>query len=643
MRIDITPDKSLMQKLGMVGYRTEQAIAELLDNSIEARITDAVENVAVRLSPQDRTIRVMDDGRGMDGRGLADAMTIAKDVVGSGGRRLGQFGIGMKSACSALGRRFAVETSPAGSAVEYRVEYDEDAWLSDGSRDWGNFEMSEKRLDGADDWHGTRITIEGLKVPIYPNMVSKFKGIFGMRYAPYLQSGQISMRINSVLCRPVRQDVDEGSMHRIRLVLSGNNEIHGHVALLKRRSIRGNYGINLFRQGRMIRAHEKFGFAAHPENARIIGDLNLDHVPVNINKSAFIDGTVYREALKAFKTSPELRAVTRLSRSRREVSASAGSIFGYFGGRSPPQRLDGSVRSGAAAEILGRTEPVDVDMDGTRVRMRMESAGDGQLYTVDEDGTGITVSINRDSGTFRFVRNPLFLIGMIASEVRLLAKQPSLRGALSERNRSIETFIRDWSAGPGQKEGGMSARGRSRDRIPRLPDIAGYGLADELFDPHEHLQERFDARFQFTALSTLRPYLHNMLGRVVYTVYTVPSRGEDLRDLLAEDFGDRFAVLASPDPGTLRAVLDMPATRTVVAIREYAAIMGPTVAPPEKAYVDLVGEAAAGRVLLDEKDLQRVFSSMKRRELIDPSALRIRATSARKMRILERILGDEVG
>jgi hypothetical protein len=29
--LDITPDKSLIQKLGLTGYRTEQALAELIE------------------------------------------------------------------------------------------------------------------------------------------------------------------------------------------------------------------------------------------------------------------------------------------------------------------------------------------------------------------------------------------------------------------------------------------------------------------------------------------------------------------------------------------------------------------------------------------------------------------------------------
>ena len=47
--IDIAPDKSLVQKFGLVGHRVEQAMAELLDNSIDARIGDAEEGIEVHI------------------------------------------------------------------------------------------------------------------------------------------------------------------------------------------------------------------------------------------------------------------------------------------------------------------------------------------------------------------------------------------------------------------------------------------------------------------------------------------------------------------------------------------------------------------------------------------------------------------
>ena len=106
IHVDITPDKSLIQKLGLVGYRTEQAVAELVDNSIDARIPDEKETIEVHLDFQKKWIGVRDNGHGMDKQDLTNAMTIAKGTKADG--ELGQFGIGMKSACSALGKKLMV-------------------------------------------------------------------------------------------------------------------------------------------------------------------------------------------------------------------------------------------------------------------------------------------------------------------------------------------------------------------------------------------------------------------------------------------------------------------------------------------------------------------------------------------------------
>lgn len=50
IRIDITPDKTLIKKLGLIGYRTEQAIAELIDNSVDARIENVKERILMNLN-----------------------------------------------------------------------------------------------------------------------------------------------------------------------------------------------------------------------------------------------------------------------------------------------------------------------------------------------------------------------------------------------------------------------------------------------------------------------------------------------------------------------------------------------------------------------------------------------------------------
>ena len=123
--VDITPDKSLIKKLGLVGYRTEQAVAELIDNSIDARLGDT-EIIEVTLDFRRGQIRVSDNGHGMDSVGLAEALTVAKETKKG---KLGQFGLGLKSACSSLGETFVIRTSTPGSDAVFTANYDEDRWL----------------------------------------------------------------------------------------------------------------------------------------------------------------------------------------------------------------------------------------------------------------------------------------------------------------------------------------------------------------------------------------------------------------------------------------------------------------------------------------------------------------------------------
>ena len=163
-KVDITPDKTLIKKLGMTGYRTEQAIAELIDNSIDARLDGTTERVKVELDFALMRVTVSDDGHGMDLDELKDALTIAKDPEETDGR-LGRFGLGMKSACSNLGKAFSIKTTRAGQETLV-AEYDEERWLGEQELDWKNFEIG---LDGSGrDPAGTVITISKLNVPLYP-------------------------------------------------------------------------------------------------------------------------------------------------------------------------------------------------------------------------------------------------------------------------------------------------------------------------------------------------------------------------------------------------------------------------------------------------------------------------------------------
>ena len=623
--VDITPDKSLVKKLGMVGYRTEQAIAELIDNSIDARIEGVAEEICIDLDFKGRRITISDNGHGMGIEELTAAMTIAKETKGDD--KLGRFGIGMKSACSALGKRFLIRTAKIDSDGEYLAEYDEDKWLSDEGRGWNNFTIAKE--PPAERWYGTRITISELNVPLYPNQVSNFKDNFGIRYGPYLQDGQVKIRINTRYCKPAEFDVVPGTRIPVDIRLDFGRRITGHLLLLKKHSVRGQYGINLFQKGRLIKAFEKFGFSPHPQNSKVVGKLNLDHVPVNFTKSSFIEESPeYEQAVEKFAGSDALRRALRLSWTVDERIIPLEAVFDYFGGSGRPQLLAKRVSANLSRQMLNYPKPFEIGIGNEAATVSIESLHGGPFYRIEDTDDRIRIVIDRDSKAFGLVKNPLFLVAMIASEAGLLAKNPDLADIIESRNRAIESFLDEWS----QEEP------ESRNRSVPIPSIAGYGLEDGLVELHEFLKDGYEFKFQFTSLSTLAPYLRNLLGKVVYTLHTTPGNGRYLADLLSGEFGGDLVVADRPSRDQINALLAAGPIRRIVAIQEYGAIPGSTIAEPEKALVDLLTDIRAHGLVLADTEPAHILEHMRRRNMLDMAKLDRYARPAHRMAELKELL-----
>ncbi|MDE2589383.1 MAG: ATP-binding protein, partial [Patescibacteria group bacterium] len=396
------------------------------------------------LSFENRTVTVKDNGIGMDKEDLTKAMTIAKGTKVDG--KLGKFGIGMKSACSALGKNFTIVTSKKDSRKEYSVVYDEDEWLSNKSLSWTNFKITEREQEKDKEWNGTKIVISKLKVPIYSNQVTNFNESFGIRYAPYILDGQIQLRINTTVCKPQEPEIVEGTRRDIHITLLDGSTIKGYVALLTKRSIKGHYGIHLFKNSRLIKAYEKFGFKPHPEVAKIIGKLDLDFVPVNFHKSAFIeDSPEYQTAERAFANEEKVQLILKESRARNETQVTPNIVFEYIAGDAPPRQLDTRITAKAGKRLLDETNDFTLKLGNNDVSISFTDSTTDSLYEINWVGNKLLVSINKDNQIFSYVRNPLFLIGLIATEIELIAKDPKFyHDFIKQRNSRLMTFIDDW-------------------------------------------------------------------------------------------------------------------------------------------------------------------------------------------------------
>ena len=625
--VDITPDKSLIKKLGMVGYKTEQAIAELIDNSIDARIKGVTEEICITFDFKRKRITVSDDGKGMDIEQLADAMTIAKESKDD--KSLGKFGIGMKSACSALGKRFEIYTSKVDSDDACRAVYDEDEWLSNKKSGWNNFGITTKPHEGRG-WHGTRIVITEINVPLYPNQISTFRNHFGIRYGPYLQDSQVAIQINTKYCTPTEFNVVKGSRIHVDMHLEFGYHITGHIELLKKHSVQGTYGINLFKNGRLIKAFEKFGFPPHPKNSKVIGKLNLDHVPVNFAKNTFIEESPeYVQAVEKFRRSNALQKALNLSQQVNEVIVPIDTVFNYFSGGGQPQILAKHVSISLSKQILDSSKPFEIMMGKESATIFVKSLRDGPLYQIKKTNNQTSIVINKDSKAFGFVRNPLFLIAVIASEAKILTENPDFIDIIKLRNTAVASFLDDWS----QKKELVP-----RDRDVPIPRIHGYKLDDNLIGLHEFLKEKYEFKFQFTSLSTLASYLHNLPGKVVYTIHTTSGNGKYLAELISDEFNNELTIVDKPSQDQIAILLGMRTVRRIVMVREYSTISGSTIARPEKAMVDLITDLQMYDMMLARSEVVYIIEQMRRRNILDTEKLIRYAKNMRKTTLLNELL-----
>jgi hypothetical protein len=288
--IDITPDKSLMPKIGQAGYSISQAISELIDNAVDARFSDKL--LTIHITMKQEYIEVVDNGKGMNEQQASRCLKLAYSEKKN---QLGEFGLGLKTAAQSLGKTFSVITTTLNDENEYTIKFDEEEWMKNG--DWTKHPMRIKKTSKQDE-SGTTVMIENLKFKYHPNLATDIKKDLGTRFAPYIENEQIQIKVNTLWCKPAPLDLTSEGKEDFELELNDGNKIHGWVGLLKRGES-DYYGFNTFRHGRLITQHDKIGFNPHPEVRQVVGELHMDHIPVTHNKREWIkESQAYKNMLE---------------------------------------------------------------------------------------------------------------------------------------------------------------------------------------------------------------------------------------------------------------------------------------------------------------------------------------------------------
>lgn len=280
--VDITPDPSLLPKSGQVNYTIPDAVGELIDNAVDERVSGEPLNVEVYIGKKEGgMIRIGDDGKGMSADKLADAMRMGYSTKDA--EAIGKFGLGMKTACTNLGRAFEIVTTLPNEATAHRVVYNEEAFLRNNK--WEiEIDEVEKTFE-----RGTVITITDPKVSIYGGADDYVSIYAGRVFRHFINNDQASITVNGVPVAPSAWDLD-GDVENFQFEINGR-KVYGWVGFQRVFSPKGGYGLDLIRHSRVVRRHEKVGFTAHQKVNKIVGEVFLDDFEVVNNKTDFVRDT----------------------------------------------------------------------------------------------------------------------------------------------------------------------------------------------------------------------------------------------------------------------------------------------------------------------------------------------------------------
>ena len=135
--------KRLINTLRSLGYEFSTAVAELVDNSIEANATEVIINV--EYDGENSWVMIADNGRGMSGEKLKEAMRYGSDSTYDE-KSLGKFGLGLKTASFSQSKRWIVATrneSPKNEIIAFKWDL---AHVNKTDR-WEIIPINEKNLE----------------------------------------------------------------------------------------------------------------------------------------------------------------------------------------------------------------------------------------------------------------------------------------------------------------------------------------------------------------------------------------------------------------------------------------------------------------------------------------------------------------
>lgn len=337
-KVNVSPDMGMYHLLRSQGYDQAYAIAEFIDNALQAHLTHNKSNashqpldVKLRFYSNDfikadrrNSLVIEDSGPGIKKSRLSDSMKPAKASPTKG---LSEFGIGMKAAAVWFSDSWTLSTKPAGGTLHYDLTFDLPTLLETAT---DAVEVQERKTDEP---AGTTIRLHQLRRPIdkkkFDAVCDDLRELYQRYTAGSLPRMTLTAYYNDT---PVQlqyelgdKTVLEAAQYKkvggtlyaigkkqpwrvpVDMIFEGV-QIEGFVCLLERGSYVDNPGLVMFRGERVIRGTARrpnlpeslFKTSNKYARQRVYGHLFADGLPVTYTKDSFeIDEDAFFAQLRA--------------------------------------------------------------------------------------------------------------------------------------------------------------------------------------------------------------------------------------------------------------------------------------------------------------------------------------------------------
>lgn len=324
MLVNVSPDMGMYHLLRSQGYDPAYAIAEFVDNAVQAHLSHAsadAEPVQVDLrfysndyrDPTKRnSIVIEDNGPGIARDRLSDAMKPAKPSIDKG---LSEFGIGMKAAAVWFSDTWILKTTPTRSKTTYEITFDLPALLSSGKS------TVEVKTTTAASGQGTSLSLTQLRRSVdagkFQHICNELRELYQrftagaspiLKLVAHHNDTPVDLQYppadRTVLDAPTYKTVEKkvyavGDTKTwtvpVDITFEGAS-VQGFICLLERGSYTTNPGLVMFRHDRVIKGTltrpnlpaALFKTSNKYARQRVYGELFVDpHMPVTYTKDGF--------------------------------------------------------------------------------------------------------------------------------------------------------------------------------------------------------------------------------------------------------------------------------------------------------------------------------------------------------------------